>query len=76
MTFLAVASKSFARKPDSMGRHGVVIRRRGFGTVSSTLIALPFRSQNAVYQYAPGPPSDYAYDDLSALLRQVLSAEK
>ena len=76
VTFLAVASKSFARKPDSMGRHGVVLRGADFGTVSSTLVALPLRSQNAVYQYAPGPPSDYAYDDLSALLRQVLSAEK
>jgi uncharacterized protein with NRDE domain len=76
VTFLAVASKSFARKPDSAGRHGVVIRGGDYGTVSSTLIALPNRSQNAVYQYSPGPPSDYAYDDLSALLRQVLSAEK
>lgn len=76
VTFLAVASKSFARKPDAAGRRGVVVRGASSGTVSSTLIALPYRSQNAVYQYSPGPPSDYAYDDLSALLRQVLSAEK
>jgi hypothetical protein len=76
VTFLAVASKSFSRKPDAVGRRGVVIRNADYGTVSSTLIALPYRPQNAVYQYAPGPPCDYAYDDLSALLRQVLSAEK
>ena len=29
-----------------------------------------------MYQYASGPPCDYAYDDLSALLRQVLSTER
>ena len=27
-------------------------------------------------QYSPGPPCDHSYDDLSALLRQVLSAER
>ena len=47
-----------------------------FGTVSSTLLSLPRKIQHAIYQYAPGPPSDYPYDDLSALLRQVLSAER
>jgi len=44
--------------------------------VSSSLISLAARSQNSVYQYAPGPPSECAFDDVSALLRQVLSAEK
>ena len=46
------------------------------GTVSSTLLALPRKIQHAVYQYASGPPCDCAYDDLSALLRQVLSTER
>ena len=76
VTFLAVASRSFSREPDASGRRGVVIKRPDYGTVSSTLLSLPTRTQNAVYQYAPGPPCDHAYDDLSALLRQVLSAEK
>lgn len=76
VTFLAVASKTFARKADATGRHGVVVRGETFGTVSSALISLGKRSQQSVFQYAPGSPSDHAYDDLSALLRQVLSAER
>ncbi len=76
VTFLAVASRAFSRKPDSEGRRGVVMLGGEFGTVSSTLLSLPRKIQHAIYQYAPGPPCDYAYDDLSALLRQVLSAER
>jgi hypothetical protein len=76
VTFLAVASRVFSRKVDSEGRRGVVLSGAESGTVSSTLLALPRKIQQAIYQYAPGPPSDCAYDDLSALLRQVLSAER
>jgi uncharacterized protein with NRDE domain len=76
VAFLAVASRTFSRKPDRAGRRGVIVTGSDYGTVSSTLIALATRTQNSVYQYAPGPPSDHAYDDLSALLRQVLSTEK
>lgn len=76
VTFLAVASRTFSRKPDAAGRRGVVLAGDDYGTVSSTLISLPERTQNAVFQYAPGPPSDHPYDDLSALLRQVLSADR
>jgi hypothetical protein len=76
VTFLAVASRAFSRKADGSGRRGLVIRRGDFGTVSSTLLSLPERIQQAVYQYAPGPPSDCSYDDLSALLRQVLSTDR
>ena len=76
VTFLAVASRVFSRKPDSEGRRGVVIVGGEFGTVSSTLLSLPRKIQHAVYQYASGPPCDCAYDDLSALLRQVLSTER
>jgi hypothetical protein len=54
----------------------VVITGGKYGTVSSTLLSLPDKVQHSVYQYAPGPPSDHSYDDLSALLRQVLSAGK
>ena len=76
VTFLAVASRVFSRKPDEDGRRGVVITGSEFGTVSSTLLSLPRKIQHAVYQYASGPPCDCAYDDLSALLRQVLSTER
>lgn len=76
VTFLAVASRAFSRKPDAAGRRGVVLTGGDYGTVSSALISLPERTQNAVFQYAPGPPSEQPYDDLSALLRQVLSAER
>jgi uncharacterized protein with NRDE domain len=76
VTFLAVASRTFSRKPDSYGRRGVVMLGKEFGTVSSTLLALSRKIQSSVMQYSPGPPCDHAYDDLSALLRQVLSAER
>jgi len=76
VAFLAVASKAFSRRPGDVGRRGVVIVGDHYGTVSSTLLALTRKPQNSVYQYAPGPPPEHAYDDLSALLRQVLSTEK
>jgi hypothetical protein len=74
VTFLAVASRAFSRKPDSEGRRGVVLTGGEFGTVSSTLLSLPRKIQQSIYQYCDGPPSDRPYEDLSALLRQVLSA--
>jgi uncharacterized protein with NRDE domain len=76
VTFLAVASRTFSRKPDSNGRRGVVILGKEYGTVSSTLLALSRKIQHSVMQYSSGPPCDHPYDDLSALLRQVLSAER
>ena len=57
-----------------IGRSGA--RDRVYGTVSSTLIALPKKARNTVYQYASGPPCDHSYDDGSLLLRQVLSTDK
>jgi hypothetical protein len=74
VTFLAVASRAFSRKPDAEGRRGVVLTGAEFGTISSTLLSLSRKSQQSIYQYCPGPPCDLPYDDLSALLRQVLSA--
>ncbi len=76
VAYLAVASRAFSRKPDGDGRRGVVMLGNDFGTVSSTLIALSRKTPHAVFQYAPGPPCDHPYDDLSALLRQVLSTER
>jgi transport and Golgi organization protein 2 len=76
VAFLAVASRTFSRKADDNGRRGVVIHGPDFGTVSSTLLSLPKKTHNAVYHYSSGPPSEQSYDDLSALLRQVLSTDK
>ena len=42
--------------------------------MSSTLLSLPRKIQQSIYQYSDGPPSSRPYEDLSALLRQVLSA--
>jgi hypothetical protein len=74
VTFLAVASRAFSRQQDSEGRRGVVLPSGEFGTVSSTLLSLPRKIQQSIYQYSDGPPSSRPYEDLSALLRQVLSA--
>jgi hypothetical protein len=74
VTFLAVASRAFSRKLDAEGRRGVVLSGSEFGTVSSALLSLPRKIQQSIYQYCPACPSDRPYDDLSALLRQVLSA--
>ena len=74
VTFLAVASRAFSRKADSEGRRGVVLKGPAFGTVSSSLLSLPRKIQQSIFQYSDGPPSDRPYEDLSALLRQVLSA--
>jgi hypothetical protein len=76
VAFLAVASRTFSRKPDAAGRRGVVVLGDDYGTVSSSLLALGEKTQNCVYQYAPGPPCDHPYEDVSALLRQVLSTER
>ena len=77
VTFLAVASRAFSRKPDAAGRRGVVLTGGDYGTVSSSLLSLSSeRIQHCVFQYAAGPPSECSYDDLSALLRQVLSTDK
>ncbi len=76
VTFLAVASRAFSRKPDAFGRRGVVISNNGYGTVGSTLLCLANKTSSSIYQYAPGPPSEVAYEDYSALLRQVLSTDR
>jgi hypothetical protein len=76
VTFLAVASRVFSRRVDHDGRRGVILAGHDSGTISSSLISLPRKIQHAIFQYAPGPPCDCGYDDISALLRQVLSADR
>ncbi len=76
VTFFAAASVAFSRKPDAQGKHGVVVIEPGFGTVSSMMVSLTERSQKSVMQFANGVPGDVPYDDVSALLRQVLSTDR
>jgi len=71
--FLAVASKVFARSPSPPGRPSIIVRGQEKGTVSSTLISLGAKPRDAIYQYAPGPPDQYKYEDFSPLLRDILS---
>ncbi|MDR0870261.1 MAG: NRDE family protein [Planctomycetaceae bacterium] len=76
VTFFAVAGRTFSRKPDTTGKHGIEISEPDYGTVSSMLLSLTDKSQRSIMQYAAGPPSEKNYEDISALLRQVLSTEK
>ncbi len=71
--FLAVASKVFARGPTGNGRPGMVIRGQGYGTISSSLIALGVKPRDAIYQYAAGAPDQTKYEDYSPMLRDILS---
>ncbi|MBQ3388044.1 MAG: NRDE family protein [Thermoguttaceae bacterium] len=76
VTFFAVACKTFARKTDSQGKWGVVIKKPDKVTVSSILLSLSQKNQRSIMQYAPGSPSEKSYEDISALLRQVLSTDR
>ena len=76
VAFLAVASRAFSRRSDSQGRRGVVIQNGEYGTVSSTLLSLPKKTHQSIYHYSAGPPSENGYEDLSAMVRQLLVAEK
>ncbi len=76
VTFLAVASKTFARKPDTNGRRGIILSEGEIQTVSSLLLSLPYKGHGAVLQCTPTSPSESKYEDVSALLRQVLSTDR
>ncbi len=71
--FLAVASKVFARSPNTPGRPSMVMRNGDFGTVSSTLISLGKKPRDAIYQYSNGAPDRAKFEDYSPLLRDILS---
>lgn len=76
VSFLAVASRAFSRKPDEMGKRGIVITESDYGTVSSMLLSLTERTQRSIMQFAAGPPNEKPFEDVSALLRQVLSTDR
>lgn len=76
VAFLALASKTFSRRPDAEGKRGIILTSPDWATVSSMLVSLTARNQRSIMQYAPGSPDMKSYEDVSALLRQVLSTDR
>ncbi|MGL4944359.1 MAG: NRDE family protein [Thermoguttaceae bacterium] len=74
--FLAVASRTFSRKPDVDGKRGILVLEPRFATVSSLLLSLTEKTARSIMQFASGLPGDNPYEDVSALLRQVLSTDR
>jgi hypothetical protein len=76
ISFFAVASRAFSSSPDVSGKMGILVKKPNKMTVSSMLISLTEKTQRSVMQYAPGSPDICPYEDVSALLRQVLSTDR
>ena len=76
VAFLAAASGTFSRTPDFAGKRGVVVAEPNYGTTSSMLVSLTERTQKSIMQFANGSPNEKPYEDVSALLRQVLSTDR
>jgi hypothetical protein len=76
ISFFAVASRVFSSSPDVSGKMGIIVRKPNKMTVSSMLISLTEKTQRSVMQFASGAPDICPYDDVSALLRQVLSTDR
>jgi hypothetical protein len=56
------------------GQHAICKRGAGYGTVSSSLVALPAADPGAlVWRYAPGPPDVTPYRNYGNLARRVWS---
>jgi hypothetical protein len=72
-SFLAVARRVCSQGPDGQGR-SIVLRRRERGTVSSMLLAVTVRPEEAVCEFAGGAPDVTPYDDYSGELRRLLGA--
>ncbi|GHT44927.1 hypothetical protein FACS189454_03580 [Planctomycetales bacterium] len=76
VSFFAIASRTFARPANAAGKLGLIVRKGKLATVSSILLSLTEKSPRSVMQYADGSPDVRVYEDVSALLRQVLSTDK
>ena len=76
ISFFAVASRTFSSRPDPSGKMGILVDKPNLKTVSSMLVSLTEKTQRSVMQFAPGPPDMCPFDDVSALLRQVLSTDR
>ena len=76
ISFFAVASRAFSSAPDASGKMGVLVAKPNLKTVSSMLVSLTEKTPRSVMQYAAGSPDMCPYEDISALLRQVLSTDR
>jgi len=76
VAFLALASKTFSRRPDPSGKWGVLLNSPDWATVSSILLSLTTKNQRSIMQFSAGSPDEKPYEDISALLRQVLSTDR
>jgi len=76
ISFFAVASRAFSSKPDASGKMGILINKPDKKTVSSMLVSLTEKTPRSVMQFASGSPDMCPYEDVSALLRQVLSTDR
>jgi len=76
ISFFAVASRAFSSNPDASGKMGILVKKPNRQTVSSMLVSLTEKTQRSVMQYAAGSPDMCPYEDISALLRQVLSTDR
>jgi len=73
-SFLAAARRVCSQGPDSQGR-SIVLRRPERGTVSSMLLAITARPDEAVCEFAGGAPDVTPYEDYSHELRRLLRGE-
>lgn len=76
VAFLAVASQTFSRKPDANGKRGIIVSDSDYGTICSMLVSLTEKTHRSIMQFANGAPNEKPFEDVSALLRQVLSTER
>jgi len=76
ISFFAVASRVFSSSPDASGKMGIIVRKMDKRTVSSMLVSLTEKTPRSVMQFAAGSPDMCNYEDVSALLRQVLSTDR
>ena len=76
ISFFAVASRAFSSSPDISGKMGILVKKPNKRTVSSMLISLTEKTPRSIMQFAPGSPDLCPYEDVSALLRQVLSTDR
>ena len=76
ISFFALAGRAFSSKPDASGKMGILVQKPNKKTVSSMLVSLTEKTPRSIMQFAAGSPDMSPYEDVSALLRQVLSTDR
>ncbi|MDR0522099.1 MAG: NRDE family protein [Planctomycetaceae bacterium] len=76
ISFFAVANRTFSRNPDASGKMGILVKKPNLRTVSSMVVSLTEKTQRSVMQYSAGSLDERPFEEISALLRQVLSTDR